>query len=575
MRDGERCRFSVSADDETKTVDRNVEARTIERNVEVQTIERNARTIERNVEAQTIERKQEAKTLERDVEQGGPPGRTLVRPPSAALLVNERQPKTRSDLLASTEPDAELTDDPLGTLIDDRYFVEALIARGGMGVVYRCRHKSIGKQVAVKVLRKDLARLAAAPRRLLIEAQAASAIGNEHIIDITDFGTLPNGSSYLVMELLDGLPLAELITSQGTLPLPRVLAIGKQIAEGLMAAHAAGIVHRDLKPENIFLLRRKSDDFVKILDFGIAKIAPADSAPLTGAGMIIGTPDYMSPEQAAGAEIDHRVDIYSLGVILYQLAAGRVPFYAGNYLGLLTKIMTEPPPPFRALIPRPPVPPEFEGIVLKCLEKQPRSRFQSMQELLLALEGVEQLSNAPAGADSSEAGLRRSAPREHAPSVEPRSPGSLSAVSGQGLSRSTGSARWGIQAVAVVLVLLFSLTWLSYLQRAQLPALASAAAGEALPLPLAAEAPQSELPPEQQPATPSDVAPVVQKLAPPSPSQQASPHPAAARKTHAPRPAAPLSPPRVPERVAVPTPARSLPAGRDADGLLQPWSERP
>ena len=471
--------------------------------------------------------------------------------------------------------DDELCGLSVGALIDNRYIVEEWIGSDGVGIVYRCRHKSIGKQVAVKVLRKDLARLAAAPRRLLIEAQAASAIGNEHIIDITDFGTLPNGSSYLVMELLDGLPLADLITNQGTLPLARVLAIGKQIAEGLMAAHKAGIVHRDLKPENIFLVRRKTDDFVKILDFGIAKIAPVDSRPLTGAGMIIGTPDYMSPEQAAGAEIDQRVDIYSLGVILYQLAAGRVPFYASNYLGLLTKIMTEPPPPFRALIPRPPVPPEFEGIVLKCLEKQPRLRFQSMQELLLALEGVEQLIMAPAAAESSAAVPRQSASQPSAPSVEPRSAGSLSAVSGQFPWRSTGSARWGVQAVGVVLVLLSSLTWLSYLQRAQPPPLASAAAGEALPLPVAAEAPPPELPPELPPATPPEVVPLVQQVPPPSPSEQAAPRPATTRKLRAPRLPAQAGPPRVPERVAAPTPALSVPPARGAEDLLQPWSERP
>jgi serine/threonine-protein kinase len=361
------------------------------------------------------------------------------------------------------------------------------------------------------------------------------------------------------------------------------------IADALAAAHEAGIVHRDLKPENIFLLNRKSDDFVKILDFGIAKITLADNLPLTREGAIVGTPDYMSPEQAAGLSIDRRVDIYSLGVILYELTAGRVPFYASNYVGLLAKIVTEPPPPFRALIPAPPVPPEFEGIVLKCLAKQPRERFQSMQELLLALEQVERLI-APPAAESSV--LAPAA--ERSPSYAPPSPGSLSAVSGQQVVPAPRSARWGIQALAVPLVLLFSLTWLSYLQREQPPASAGTQRIPAVPLPPPPEAP----PPEP---TRAPVAPLVGRAAeatrPTPPADVAAPRATVRKaaptrnKARAPSATMQAPPPGVPARVAErvpecitecvpeglppPTPVPSATTPPVADGLLRPWSEPP
>src|SRR5690606_314795 len=247
----------------------------------------------------------------------------------------------------------------IGQLIDNRYVVESLIARGGMGIVYRCRHKLIDRRFAVKIIRSTMAHLPDAPRRFLMEAKAASAIGNEHIIDVVDYGTLADGSAYLVMELLEGVPLSDVIAKHETLPVARITAIAAQVCEGLRAAHDAGIVHRDLKPENIFLTNRKASDFVKILDFGIAKMAQSGEA-LTKKGLIVGTPHYMSPEQAAGATVDARGDIYSLGVILYELATGRVPFDAVHYMAVLAKHMTEPPPPFHSLsLPATP-PPDFE-----------------------------------------------------------------------------------------------------------------------------------------------------------------------------------------------------------------------
>jgi len=311
-----------------------------------------------------------------------------------------------TDPLATTNPpDApaapeQAPDQPvdpyIGKTIDGRYLVESVLGEGGMGVVYQGRHKVIDKKVAIKVLRGEMARNKEITERFLQEAKAASSIGNPHIIDISDFGTLPDGSTYFVMEFLGGKALTSVISDVRPMPLARLLTIAKQIAAGLNAAHEAGIVHRDLKPDNIFVLQRGGPgttatgrDFVKILDFGIAKVG-GEASRLTQAGSIFGTPHYMSPEQAAGTQVDHRTDIYALGIILYEMASGKVPFDADNFMGILTQHMYKAPVPILALVPAPQIPPGLDAIIQKCLTKKVEGRYASMDDLVRDLEKVEQ-----------------------------------------------------------------------------------------------------------------------------------------------------------------------------------------
>jgi len=273
----------------------------------------------------------------------------------------------------------------VGNTLSGRYLVTRKVGQGGMGAVYEATHTLIGKRVAVKVLLEKYAQREAIVARLKQEAQLASSIGNEHIIDITDFGTTDDGRTFVVMEFLEGESLAELLARETQLPEQRLLRIIQQTTSALAAAHAKGIVHRDIKPENLFLLRRKDQDFVKVVDFGISKSLRASSEEeqprLTQTGMVLGTPLYMSPEQARGDdELDHRVDIYALGVIMYEAATGRVPFSGGNYLSVISQVLNESPKPPRAL--RPELSEEFEAIVMKAMEKDREERYANAAELL-------------------------------------------------------------------------------------------------------------------------------------------------------------------------------------------------
>ncbi len=276
----------------------------------------------------------------------------------------------------------------VGSTIDGRYVIQKVLGEGGMGVVYLARHALIDKLVALKALRSDLSSDKEITTRFLNEAQAASRIGSPHIVDISDFGVLPGGSAYFVMEYLRGESLADRQARLGVFSVRGTIHIGKQVAQALAAAHDAGIVHRDMKPDNVMLIDRGGDpDFVKVLDFGIAKVN-SQATRLTRAGSVFGTPQYMSPEQAAGVPVDHRSDIYALGIMLYEMLKGGVPFTGDNVMNILSHHMFHPPPPLRDGS-RSDLPPELESIVMKCLAKKASERYISMGELLADLDAFE------------------------------------------------------------------------------------------------------------------------------------------------------------------------------------------
>jgi serine/threonine protein kinase len=288
----------------------------------------------------------------------------------------------------------------VGVTLDGRYLIERKIGEGGMGVVFAARHLVIERPLAVKVLKREVARDSSTIKRFVQEAKAASRIGHPNIVDVTDFGSTPDGLTYSVMEYVDGKTLSATIKLSAPLPAERALAIAAQIAQALGAAHDKGIVHRDLKPENVFLINRDGRrDFVKIVDFGIAKVTPLDAsgavAPnpdgprLTRAGAVFGTPEYMAPEQAAGrSDTDGRVDVYALGTILYEMLTGRVPHKSESMVRTLAMQMLDPIEPPSKVRPDLPIDPELEAVVMKALAKKREQRYATMGEFLAAITGA-------------------------------------------------------------------------------------------------------------------------------------------------------------------------------------------
>ena len=272
----------------------------------------------------------------------------------------------------------EDTPDPLvGRTIGGRYLICELVGTGGMGTVYRGRHQLVGRDVALKFLAPRYASDPAARERFLREARAANRIDHEHIIDITDFGETSDKLVFLVMEYLEGEPLSKLI-EQGPLEPRRALTIGWQLATALARAHELDVIHRDIKPDNVFLLQRRGGDFVKLLDFGLAKVVGEHR--LTAMGKVFGTPEYLAPEQARGDALSGQADQYALGCVMYEMLTGELPFDGPSPDVIIKHLQTLPLAPSRVR-PDLPLARELDALVLRMLAKTPSDRFADAYHL--------------------------------------------------------------------------------------------------------------------------------------------------------------------------------------------------
>jgi serine/threonine-protein kinase len=266
----------------------------------------------------------------------------------------------------------------VGRILGDRYRVLSRLGEGGMGTVYLCEHAVLSRRYAVKVLRPNLTDPELA-ERFRNEAIAASRIGGDNVVDVLDFGAEDDGALYYVMEALEGRSLGTLIAEEGPLEILRALELLEQICGALAAAHARGVVHRDVKPDNVFVvLRPDGTEQVKVIDFGVSQVAPQDGRErITRAGAIMGTPEYMAPEQASGDPVDHRADVYALGVLAYELLTGTLPIVALTPVATLVAHQTRTPEaPSRR---RKTVPPEVDALVLRALAKRPEDRPPTME----------------------------------------------------------------------------------------------------------------------------------------------------------------------------------------------------
>ena len=319
-------------------------------------------------------------------------------------------------------------DDPpqdlVGSVLDGRYRIEQRLSQGGMGIVYRARHAVLDSALAVKVLLRPQG--PEDQQRFLQEARAASLVRNPHVVDIIDVGFTPEGLAYMAMELIDGEDLSTLLARTGPLPWSRLAPMVLQLCDALAATHARGIVHRDIKPENCVVTEfNGAQDFVKLIDFGIAKDLAGNldhnNRPRTVSGSVYGTAAYVAPEMLAGKLADHRVDIYALGILMYELLLGERPFVGDALSDILIGHLQHRPAPLRSKIPAR-VPQAVDALILRTLEKDPARRFQSMTELAEAIAATldhqtlqTSIESGAVPTGSYLSALRREASRAHRP----------------------------------------------------------------------------------------------------------------------------------------------------------------
>jgi serine/threonine-protein kinase len=368
---------------------------------------------------------------------------TMAAPPRPRPDASADSARAATVAPDAQRPSAVATTPYIGRMIGERYRILEPLGAGGMGLVFKGEHTLMKKAVAIKLLHQGLDAMDDASKRFEREAQSASRLSHPSIVAVTDFGRADSGELFLVMEYVPGLPLSTVLERRPRLPVPEAIAVTRLILRGLAHAHAQGVVHRDLKPANVMVAPKAGThdeagriESVKILDFGIAKMMgkATDSAPedrandrsggdvlvsggegsmaLTRSGMIFGTPSYMSPEQATGDHVDHRSDLYSCGVILYELLAGRKPFVADELVKIMAQQVTAPPPPFGLVAPEARVPGPVEVVVARALEKDRENRFQTAQQFLEALDNAERAMRRPSAAPEDVHAVLRAARRQ-------------------------------------------------------------------------------------------------------------------------------------------------------------------
>jgi serine/threonine protein kinase len=415
-----------------------------------------------------------------------------------------------------------------GDLFHGRFEIQATLGQGGMGVVYRARDRSLDEVVAIKVLRPDFARDPLMAQRFKSEIRLARRVRHRNVCGIHDFGEV-DGLLYISMEFVDGVDLKRIVRQQGALPLDRACDVILQVAAGLQAVHDAGIIHRDLKTPNIML---EPNGTARLMDFGIAKKEDSEGG-MTVTGQVVGTPEYMSPEQAQGYRIDSRTDVYSLGVVAYEVLTGHVPFRGDTPISTILKHIHEPPP-----LDGPPaerIPPALRGVLRRALAKSPDDRYPSAGALAEAIRDA-----------------RRPSRRQHPLSTEALEATTL--VGTRGPRR--GRRRWIGLLAAAAAVLGIAVFWAVQSGQAPTPTVPLPLPSSLLPLPSAAP---TSAPPEAR-------APTTAPRTPPSPSAAPRATPAVPRPSATPRPTPAL----------VPTPAPT-PARVTGTGLLQigvrPWAQ--
>jgi len=429
--------------------------------------------------------------------------------------------KTRTFLLPARRADKAAE---TGALLDGRYRIVRLLGEGGMGAVYLASHVGLGRDVAIKFLHAELVSRDEVVGRFYREAQAAAAIRHKNIIEVFDVGVSPQGEPFLVMEYLEGESLAGLLKRAGPLNLGTACAVMEPVLQALQAAHRKGIIHRDLKPDNIFLAYQQGEPLVvKIIDFGISKFAQGEFDKWrTKTGSVMGTPAYMSPEQARGsAGLDHRTDIYSMGTILFEMLTGVLPFAGSNFAEYLSAMLIDDPRAPQSVCAG--FPAEAEPLVRKALAKNPDQRFQNAAEMLEALTALpsfdarqERLTLLAStieirGFAAGDLGQALSAPGRLADDkpVSSRLRGAATAVLG------AGPWRWVILGVALAAGAAAAVLWSSKTSRAPAPN----APITAQPAPIVPVAP----PPAPSPPSPPAALPV----SPPAPPSEPAPSPRA------------------------------------------------